>query len=1113
MLRVNHFAKFLFAAGLVALWLASVQPAPAQAVANAQISGEVTDASGSIVPGAVVKAIETARNVAHAASTDASGRYLLPNLPVGAYRLEVTAPGFKTYAQTGIDLQVGNNVAINVTLQVGAVSENVEVTARASMVQTEENSVSQVIDEKRITELPLNGRQATQLVLISGAAVTAPAGDMSGSKNFYSSTTISVAGGQANGTNYLLDGGDNNDTMTNVNLPFPFPDALQEFAIETSSLPARNGLHPGAAVNIVTRSGSNQWHGTVFDYLRNGSVNARNFFAAKHDILKRNQFGGTLGGKIVTNKLFFFGGYQGTRQKTVLAPTTVTLPTAAAIGGDFSILDGAGCQTNKTARALKDPQGGNFANSFITPSRFDPAAVKLLPYLPVPANPCGTFTYSIPTTGDEDQFIGRVDWVQNAKHTLFGRYFVVDYRNPAVFDSKNILVTTNPGNLERAQALTVGDTYTISPTIVNAFHATFTRRRDDRGPSPDLINLQTLGARVSIAVPNDIRLAIGSGSAGFNVGCGTCSPGHFNVNTFQFANDVDIIRGKHQMAFGVDFVRTQNNTLSGYLQNGSATFNGSVTNDPIADFLLGSMSAFQQSRAQQVGLRENILGIYAQDTWHVSSSITINMGLRWEPMMFPTDYFGRGSVFDMAAFLGNQHSKIFPGAPAGSFFYGDPGVDKSFTSNHYANFSPRLGFAWNPGGKGKQTIRAGVGILYDSVMVWYPQRLQSNPPVVNEIDLNTSAPQGFSDPWVTGYRYPGGNPFPPVGAYFPTSAFNAVLPHDLKPTYMTTWNVSYQRQFAGNWLAQISYIGNKTTHIWLTQDINPAVYIAGNCSAGQFGLTTAGACSQTGNTNARRVLSLANPSQGQFYGPLDLADDGGNSTYNAVLASLQHRFGHGFTVLTNYTLGHCISDGDFNGDIRGVYYQNPTNRRGDRGDCNFDYRQIFNSSIVAQSPVHGGWAGRLLGGWQVAPVIRAVSGPPITVTSGRDNSLTGQNLDRANPKGNGAPFYNDSIGPNLQWFNPSAFDTNPLGTFGVLGRSVFRGPGSLNFDVNLTRTFPFTEKLRLEARAEAFNVINHTNFAGPNANQSSGTFGRITATAGGQVGDPRILQFALKIRF
>src|SRR6185312_12432244 len=305
--------------------------------------------------------------------------------------------------------------------------------ASASMVQTQDTSVSQVIDERRINDLPLNGRQATSLVLLSGAAATAPGGDMSGSKNFYTSTTISIAGGQANGTNYLLDGGDNNDTFSNVNLPFPFPDALQEFSVETSSLPARNGLHPGGAVNIVTKSGSNQWHGDLFDYLRNGDVNARNYFGTTHDSLKRNQFGGTVGGRIIKDKLFFFAGYQGTRNRQNPPSTTSFVPTPAALAGDFSTLDSATCLSSHKARTLLNPFASApntpFANNQIPTSYFNPASLKLMSYIPSTSDPCGRVTYGIPTTGDEDQWIGRIDWVRNQKHSIYGRYFVVDYRN------------------------------------------------------------------------------------------------------------------------------------------------------------------------------------------------------------------------------------------------------------------------------------------------------------------------------------------------------------------------------------------------------------------------------------------------------------------------------------------------------------------------------------------------------------------------------------------------------------------------------------------------------------------------------------------------------------
>jgi hypothetical protein len=437
-------------------------------------------------------------------------------------------------------------------------------------------------------------------------------------------------------------------------------------------------------------------------------------------------------------------------------------------------------------------------------------------------------------------------------------------------------------------------------------------------------------------------------------------------------------------------------------------------------------------------------------------------------------------------------------------YNGDPGVPKAWTHDKLTNFSPRLGLVWNPRGDGKQTIRAGAAILYDSAMLYFPQRIMSNPPFVNEIDLTAAQAGPFSDPW---QKYPGGNPFPgvtppPKNAVFPTNAFYAILPLDLRPMNTTTWNVSYQRQFAGSWMASANYIGSKTTHLWLAYDLNAPVNMPG---------------ATAGNEAARRALTLINPAAGAYFGQISYADDGGNATYNGLLLSLQHRFTGGFTALVNYTYSHCIADGDFNGDLRGVYYQDQRNRRADRGDCNFDIRQIFNASFVLSSPVKGKTlSGRLLGHWQLAPLLRFATGVPVNITSGKDNSLTGEAQDRPNLN-SGVPVYNSSWGPSLQYLNPAAFSQpTTLGTFGNLGRDVIRYPGVINVDASLTRTFALKERVRLEARAEAFNIINHTNFTaysnfgyGGLANSiSSGTFGQITSA-----GDPRILQFALKMHF
>jgi hypothetical protein len=480
-----------------------------QAVSVAQVSGTISDPSGSPLAGAQVRITETAKQLSRSVTADEAGHYTFPELPVGPYQLEVSAQGFKTYMQSGILLQVGNNVQINVTMQLGAIAEHVEVTASVGMVETKETTISQVIDERRIVDLPLNGRQPTQLILLSGAAVTAPGGGMVGSKNYYSSTTISVAGGQANGVNYILDGGDHNDNMTNVNLPVPFPDALQEFSVQTSSLPARFGLHPGAVVNAVTKSGGNDWHGDLFEFLRNGNMNARNTFATRHDSLKRNQFGGTFGGKIIRDKLFFFGGYQGTIQRTDPPTTTSFVPNQSVMNGDFSVITSGACVASG-ARALKDPTNGQpFSGNRIPVSRFNAQAVALVnQYIPISADPCGKLLYGIPQNSNEHQAIGRIDWVQNAKHTFYGRYFLANYTLPPVFDGKNLLTTTSPGNWERVQTLTLGDTYTFSSTVVNSFHATASRRRDNRGTPDNVINPSAVGLNVTTPVPNFIQFSV-----------------------------------------------------------------------------------------------------------------------------------------------------------------------------------------------------------------------------------------------------------------------------------------------------------------------------------------------------------------------------------------------------------------------------------------------------------------------------------------------------------------------------------------------------------------------------------------------------------------------------
>ena len=700
-------------------------------------------------------------------------------------------------------------------------------------------------------------------------------------------------------------------------------------------------------VNVVTKSGSNPWHGDLFEFLRNGNANAINYFAPRQDSLKRNQFGGTLGGKIIRDKLFFFGGFQQSNIRQDPSASTAFVPTAAALAGDFSALDGPGCQAKGVTRNLNDPAtGAPLANNRIDPSRFDPASVALAKFLPTNlADPCGKVSYGIPIQSNESQYVGRVDWIINSKHSIYGRYFLDNYTLAAFFDPHDILVTSTSGNAERAQTFVLGETYTVSPNIVNSAHFTFGRRRDDRGPNASGVNAAALGATNLYQGTNDfLQVAVNNG--GFAVGCGTCALGSFNITSYQGADDVDILRGKHQIAFGVDLIRTRDVQENHYQDDGVFNFSGQYSNDPLLDFLTGKMNSFSQSGPQLNDLRQTVFGLYVQDTYHMTPRLVVNAGLRWEPMLPVYDHFNRGSTFSRAAFDANQVSQVYANAPAGSLFYGDPGISHSFTDHKLANFSPRLGFVYNPDGKGKTTLRVGAGLLYDSVGTFIPYRMVAqNPPFGPQV-TNTSGPYQFSNPWG---NVPGGNPFPlPTpgkNVAFPLANAEVFLPPHIQPPNVGQWNASVQHQFGDNWVFSISYLGNKTSHLWIGNETNPAVYIPGTCAGKP--------CSSTGNTQARRVLTLANPKVGQYYSQMTIADDGISANYNGLLASIEHRFARNYTLLANYTWSKCLGIAPVTSLGNPGVIENPNNARRDYGPCTYDSPHLFNASGVYVSQFGG----------------------------------------------------------------------------------------------------------------------------------------------------------------
>jgi hypothetical protein len=1104
----------------------SKQSLLAQAIGGGQIQGTVTDNTGASVSGATVEATQTESGLHRVVTSGGDGGYSLPSLPVGPYTLKVTATGFSTYNQSGIVIQVGNELRVDVKLEVGGVAQTVQVTAAASMVQTEDQSISQVVDRQRTVDLPLNGRQATQLILLTPGTAQAPATDLASSKNYPSAVTYSIAGAQATNVNYLMDASDNNDAFTNVNLPFPFPDAIQEFSVQTSGLSPQYGVHPGAVVNAVTRSGGNAFHGTLFEFFRNGDLNARNHFSLKQDTLKRNQYGGVLGGPIRKDKLFFFGGYQGTRTRQQTNAITSFVPTPAMFSGDFSTYASAGCQSGGVAKQLINPLTGTpFVNNQIPVSQLNSSALALFKYLPTTgANSCGKLVYGLPLPQNEDQYIGRIDWTAGAKQTVFGRYYLTHFTQPGIFNN-NLLNTQNQVLDDRVQSFTLGHTYTITSSLVSSFHVGWTRNIVSRNIAPDVINPNTLGIQTYAPIKNYLYMNI---SNAFTVACGTCEGLLNSTNGFNVLEDMFWTKGRHHLSFGVNLLR--NSLVSDGVNNANGQFNftGQYTKDGLTDFMLGEIQSLYQGNNSGVDFRKNYAGLYFQDSFQFSPRLTLNAGIRWATGLPAIETTGRGASFSQANYNSGAKSVVYPTAPAGVLFYGDPGIPKGYYHGKWDHFEPRIGIAFDPRGQGKESIRASYSLGFQEPPLYYNSRYASMPPWGDSVTL-TPPPGNLTTPYA---GYPGGNPypkpFPPTAsnAFFPTSGTYFVLPPNLQQAYSQSWNLSVQKQFLKDWALTATYLGTKVTHNTYGNELNPAAYypgtstgVAGSCGTLSPVPAAGTACSSTGNTNARRVLSGINATQGAYYTEVTQAYTGMGSNFNGLLVTVQHRFSDYFTLLTNYTYSHCLSGPPENGDNAGDQFQDPVHPNADYSNCGADLRHNFVTSAIIRSAVGGSYVRQLLlSGWQLAPIVTATTGVPFSVTTGTDASLTGVGNDRPNligkPRAQNTPI--------TTWLARSSFAANTAGTYGHTRLYEFYGPHYTDFDTAISKFIPLHEALQLEARAECFNCFNHTNYANPGgaingsgtgvtnggSALSGSTFGTITAA-----NPPRILQLSLKMDF
>jgi hypothetical protein len=1098
----------------------------AWAQATAQINGTVSDSSGAVLPGVTVVAIQTDTGFRRETVTDAEGAYALLNLPIGPYRLEASLQGFRSFVQTGITLQVSSNPVIKVTLELGQLSETLTVEGQAPLVETRNPAVGNVMTNAQVEALPMEGRNVASLVVTVGATVDT--GNPS-SRSLTQSRGIAIAGGQQFGVAYVLDGALHNNVYDGDNLPMPFPDAVQEFKIETSSQQAQNGYKAGGTASFATKAGTNQFHGDAFEFARHHRFNATSPFASVNrrtgkrfdDGLVRNQFGGVLGGPIVRDRIFFFGAYQGTRTTQTPADIITFIPTAQMLAGDFSTVASAQCRAQGN---LALPAALGFTNNQINPALFSPAAVKIAKMLPPTTDPCGQIAYSQTTKPRESQPIGRVDWQLNRSHQLFARYQLsTTFWDPAYLNSDGNLLSATLGGRDNAQhSLAVGDTWVINNTMINNVRVAVDRTRVLRTHA-DLFGPEDVGIKMYSHVPHYMNITT---TGAFSVNTGTETFSFYKPNTYALSDDFTMVRGNHQYGIGGAVSLSDWKTESNVRSMGPISFNGAVTGLPLGDFLLGRIFEFREATPFRQDITQPYVALYAQDTWRASSQITINYGARWEPWFPQNSKDGAFYSFDMARVRSNTRSTVYPQAPLGLYYPGDPGFPgKTGMKTVWENIAPRVGLAWDPKGDGRTSVRVGYGMTGDFVTGQFFFDSRSAPPFGLEARLTGAL---LDDPWGSVGRI---NPYPLTPGNYPWSLalypLYITVPYDIKTTRNHSWNVAFQRQLGDSTAFSATYIGNHMYNVWGVVDGNPGVVTTAGatatapCTAG--GQTFANC---TASLDQRRELSLVNPAVGQYYGYLDFVTDKGWQDYQGLLLSVTRRLSRGFTTSGNYTVSRCeglINQGQAPLNVATGYQIpvsviNPPSEAeaqkaydADKGRCDAWRKHIFNITASIESPQFtNATARRLASGWRLSGIFRGSSGTPLTIQAGADRALNGMQATNQRANQVSDNVYGD--GSLNNWFNGTAFALPALGTYGTSPRNGYDGPGFRTVDLSIVRQFSLSGTNKVEARVEAFNAFNWLIPGNPGINLSSATtFGRITSFS--TAASPRIMQFALRYLF
>ena len=1058
------------------------------------LEGQITDPSGGLVPNASLAITNSATGFTASQQSSASGAFRFSYLPVGSYSLHINAKGFAASDTRDIRVDVNRVVNLPVALSVAGTKETVEIDATAASVDVS-STLGSVVSTHDAVDLPLNGRNLTQLGLLQPGVAPLTFGLLQAGGIARANQAYAVNGEPPESNNYLLDGVTNVDSVNGGFALRTPPDAVSEFRILTSNAPPEYGETSGATTTVITKSGTNQFHGDVYDYLRNNAMDSRNFFAASTEPLHQNQFGATLGGPIRHDKDFFFAYYEGQRTREGETRTAI-VPTAAERMGDFSGLSGP---------LINEFTGQPFSTTNqLAPYMLSPISLKAESLIPLPNIGPSLFSSTQLLTDNYDQGGFRLDHYFGNSDQFFARYATSSQHelDPLPINGSGVPGFPVADDID-TNSITLSHVHLFSPALVQTARVAFFRNVFLQGAATNHSPASDLGFTYQPTLASELGDPYLIISGYTDIGNPITGPQNTYQNDYQGYYSLAWTRGKHNLKFGADIDRQQINVLLGIATNGFFVFAPFPASDAFASFLLGQPVQFFQGGGDfNRGLRKWIVAGYAQDEWRVTSNLTLTYGLRYEVNTPYTDIRNR-----LNAWAPGQQSTVNPSAPEGLLFPGDKGVPAGIAAIDYKEFMPRVGIAWDPTGSAHTTIRAGYGIFYDGYTNGTGGPLQAGVSAL---------------PWTEAYQLPGpgmnfANPYngatPPfVTQQFVSPATVLTVQSGMQPPYSQNWDFSIEHAFAGSFLFDIRYVGNKGTHLPRFIEANPSIFGPG---------------ATTSNADQRREYADCNASGACAFASVGLIADNNSSTYHALQVSLSRQLTRNLSFLASYWFSKSldyVSSLNIAGSAPNLVAgendlaQNPFDLRAEHGPSLFDAKNRFVLSGTYALPR---WQGasralsQLVNGWQLNTIISLSSGTPFTVydsdnapEEGTAPEITGFYSSRPNV------LSNPNNGPHTpnQWVSASAFQeltpqANP-GEFGNEGRNAVRGPGFASVDLSLFKNFALTESTHIQFRAEAFNTLNHPNFILPENDLASPEFGQIL-----QAAPPRLLQLALKLVF